>query len=153
MLLSFILSVLLLLAMGILGLSATGGLPGASKGAQDATKEVAATLAPYAAFIGMAGLIIGILAFVYWLQLLGAIGHVPVFFLLSTAAVVVLVGLGLILAYPLIAKVLGGSGGQEALDRALAAVKPYQRPLSLAAIIVAVLYLAVYILGEIGVPI
>jgi hypothetical protein len=149
--LTFILSVLLLLAMGILGLSATGGLPGASKGAQDATKDVAATLAPYSAIIGMVGLIVGVLAFFDWLRIIGLAGYIPVTFIVVTATVVVLIGLGLILAYPLIAKMLAGGGGQEALDRSLAAVKPYQRPLSLAAVAIAILYLVLYVLGRSGV--
>ncbi|MCC6920390.1 MAG: hypothetical protein IT548_14425 [Alphaproteobacteria bacterium] len=149
--LTMILSVLLLLAMGILGLSATGGLPGASKGAQDATKDVAATLAPYAAIIGIAGLVVGILGFIDWLSIIGMVSYFPITFLIVTASVFVLIGLGLILAYPLIAKALAGSGGQDALDRSLATVKPLQRPLSLAAIAIAILYLVLNVLGRAGV--
>lgn len=149
--LELILSVALLLVMGLLGLMATGGLPGGSKQAQDAAAEAAAKIAPFAGIIGIVGLVIGVWAFINWITALGLFGYLPVTMIIATLAWVVLIGLGLILAYPLIAKAMAGSGGQESLDKALAAVKPYQRPLSLAAVALAVLYLLIYILARVGV--
>ncbi len=146
-----ILVIAILLAMGLLGLAATGGLPGAPKAAQDAASEAAAKMAPFAGVIGVVGLVIGVWGLIEWFSVIRVISYIPITVLTNTAAVVVLIALGLILAYPLIAKALAGSGGQEALDRSLAAVKPYQRPLSLAAVVIAVLYLVLYILGRMGV--
>lgn len=142
-----IFDVVLLAAMGLLGLTATGGLPGAPASAQAAAKDAAARLAPFAGIIGIVGLVIGLWALINWFSLISLAGYVPVFFVIFTICWIVLIGLGLILAYPLIAKQLAGGGGQEALDRSLAAVKPYQRPLSFAAVALAVVLLVLAIIG------
>ncbi len=148
----FVLNLAFLLVLGLLGLMGTGGLPGGNKDANAAAENVAAKLAPFAGIIGVVALVWGIIALIDIVTSLGILlEFMPIYAIVGLVGVAVLIGLGLILAYPLIAKALGGAGGQESLDKALAAVKPYQRPLSLAAIGLAVLYLLLYILARVGV--
>ena len=88
----------------------------------------------------------------FFFQILDGISIIPVFVILSLLAALVLIGLGLILAYPLLAQALAGSGGgKDALEKSLATVKPYQRPLSLAAVALAGLYVVSFVLGELGI--
>lgn len=149
----FILNLAFLLVLGLLGLMGTGGLPGGNKDANQAAEQVAAKLAPFAGIIGVVSLVWGIFSLINLLSVLGPLlSFQPIWAIIWLVAVVVLIGLGLILSYPLLAKALAGAGGgQASLDKALATVKPYQRPLSLAAIGIAALYLLLYILAQVGV--
>ncbi len=148
----FFLNLAFLLVIGLLGLMATGGLPGANKDQNAAAGEAAAKIAPFAGIIGIIALLWGVWGLIGFLMALGTWFSAPVWGLVGLVVIVVLIGLGLILAYPLLAQALAGSGGgKDALDRSLAAVKPYQRPLALAAVAVALLYLLLFILAQIGV--
>jgi preprotein translocase subunit SecG len=150
--LTFVLNIAFLLVIGLLGLMGSGGLPGANKDANAAAENVAAKLAPFAGIIGVVSLVWGIWGLIGVFSLLDLIAYTPVWVIISIVAVVVLIGLGLILAYPLLAQALAGSGGgKDALEKSLAAVKPLQRPLSLAAVGLAVLYLLLYILARMGI--
>lgn len=139
-----LIDIVLLGAMGLLGLAATGGLPGASAQAQDAARDAAARIAPFAGIIGVIGLLWGILKLVLTFDIIGAISIVPVTVLVFIGIMIVLILLGLLLAYPLIARATGGSTG--AAD-AVAKVKSIQRPLSLAAIGLLIAELVIWILA------
>ena len=145
--LSVILNVALLASMGLLGLATSGGMPGASMQAQDTMRESAAKLAPFAGIIGIVGLLLGILGLIGLLDLFGLISVVPVTVIVSLATVVVLILLGFLLAFPLIARVTGGA---ESAANAVARVRSIQRPLSILALILAVLQVVIYLLLVIG---
>ena len=148
----FVLNLIFLLAIGLLGLMSTGGLPGGNRDANAAAERAAAGLAPFAGILGIIALVWGVVGLLNFITSLGGWFSAPVWGLLGLAVIVILIGLGLILSYPLLAQALAGSGGgKDALDRSLAAVKPYQRPLSIGAVAVAVLYLVVFILARAGV--
>lgn len=152
MLVTIILNIAFLLVIGLLGLMATGGLPGANAAQNAQANEAAAKIAPFAGIIGIVSLLWGIWGLIGVLGMLGVLFATPVWAIVWIVSVVVLIGLGLILAYPLLAQALAGSGGgKDALEKSLAAVKPYQRPLALAAVALAVLYLLLYILAKIGI--
>ena len=148
--LTFVLNIAFLLVIGLLGLMGSGGLPGANKDANAAAENVAAKLAPFAGIIGVVSLVWGIWGLIGVFSLLDLIAYTPVW--VDIVQTVGGFGLGLILAYPLLAQALAGSGGgKDALEKSLAAVKPLQRPLSLAAVGLAVLYLLLYILARMGI--
>jgi hypothetical protein len=136
-----------LLVLGVLGLLATGGLPGAAAAAEKQVNELAAKIAPFTGIIGIVGIVIGLMALLSFIGALSIIAYTPVWVLTAGAAAVCLIALGLISAYPLIAKAIGGNkDAEDAAAKALAAVKPFQRPLSFAAVAVGALYLVLYLL-------
>ncbi len=150
--LNVILNIAFLLVIGLLGLVGTGGLPGGNKDANEAAEQVAAKIAPFAGIIGVVALVWGIWGLIGVLGALGVLFAAPVWAILAIVGVAVLIGLGLILAYPLLAQALSGSGsGKEALEKSLATVKPLQRPLSLAAVALAGLILLMFILRQVGI--
>jgi hypothetical protein len=152
MLIQVLLTIALLVVMGLVGLVATGGLPGANAEQNKMAGDAAAKIAPFAGIIGIVGLVLGLWGLISFLTAIGFWFSYPVNGILFIAGVAVLVGLGLIMAYPLISQALSGSAeGQKAAAQALETVKPFQRPLAMGAIGLGVLMLVRYILSLAGI--
>lgn len=150
-----ILNIAFLLVIGLLGLMASGGLPGGNAQLRESAGRAAAQIAPFAGIIGIVSLAWGLWGLISFVSNMGLLFRfAPLAAIIGLITIIVLIGLGLILAYPLLAQALAGSGGgKDALDRSLASVKPFQRPLALAAIILAVVNLVLLILASANVMI
>jgi hypothetical protein len=132
----WVITILLLLAGGLLGASniIVAKRPDA--------KDVIDKLVPYQGIIGVVLLLWGVKGAVDIVRTMGLIHFAPVWWLVFVATVVTELGLGFLLAYGLIMKVVGTSPrAVEKTERVRAKLATYRSSLGVTAIVLSLLFL------------
>jgi len=133
----WIVSVLLLLAAGILGASnlIISKKPNA--------KELIDKLTPFAGIIGIVLLVWGIIDLYHVLRLTSYIGNAPIYWTIFLITSLVELGLGFLLGYGLISKYVLSKNAEAAArgEQVRAKLAVYQIPMGVVAIVIAILYL------------
>jgi hypothetical protein len=133
----WIVTVLLLLAAGILGASnlIISKKPNA--------KELIDKLTPFAGIIGIVLLIWGIFDLYHVLRLTSYIGNAPIYWTIFLITALVELGLGFLLGYGLISKYVLSKNAEAAAkgEQVRAKLAIYQIPMGVTAIVISILYL------------
>ena len=132
----WVITILLLLAGGLIGAShlIVARRPDA--------KDVIDKLVPYQGIIGVVLLLWGVKGAIDIVRTIGLIHFAPFWWLVFVATVLTELGLGFLLAYGLIMKVVGNSPGTvEKTERVRAKLATYQGSLGVTAIVLALLFL------------
>jgi hypothetical protein len=98
----WIVSLLILIALGILGIASW---------LKTQKPELAASLKPLEGvegWVGVAGLVLGLWLLIAWIMALGVLAHAPVAMIIALGSALVMIALSLILAMPLLRSFLSG---------------------------------------------
>ena len=135
----FWLSLILLILLGVLGIASW------IKGRQPRLGDTLGQLETVQGWVGLIGLIWGVVLLLRWLSTLSLFGVAPGFVLIALATALVITALSLILALPQLKTLLGSNGFTNWLGNLAAKLAPFKMGLGFACLILA-LYMLLMLL-------
>ena len=116
----WIVSLLLLIALGLLGIASW-----LRQRKPDASGPLA-QLEGIGGWVGLAGLVWGVLLLVNWVLSIGAMAVAPLMMIIALASAMVITTLSLILAMPMVKTLAGSNGFTRSLERTATTLGPFK---------------------------
>lgn len=116
----WIVSLLLLIALGLLGIASW-----LRQRKPDAAGPLA-QLEGVGGWVGLVGLVWGLWTLILWISALGVLASAPLMMIMGLASVLVMLALSLILAMPLVKQLAGSNGFTNALEQTAAKAGPFK---------------------------
>jgi hypothetical protein len=126
-----IISLIVLILLGILGISSWVKSRRPSAGPQLAKLE------SFEGWIGLIGLVWGIVMLLQWLQALGYFSYAPGPAIIGLVSILIIISLSLILAMPLMKSLFGSNGFTNKLSELAGKLGPYKVGLGFACLVLA----------------
>lgn len=126
-----IVSLIVLILLGILGISSW------VKSRRPSASPQLAKLESFGGWIGLVGLIWGIVMLLQWLQALGYLSYAPGAAIIGLVSILVIISLSLILALPLLRSLFGANGFTNKLSELTTKLGPYKVGLGFACLVLA----------------
>lgn len=138
-----ILIVLVLLALGLLNARAFFSAK------HEKLKQGIDAIAPYESYIGLAGIVFGLIGILNMLSVLSYIGHAPLYFLIGFIGAVLTLLLGILSAANMIkTQVISGNANLVAkLDQVVGKLAPHQTNMGIAGTGIALFYLILIVVN------
>jgi hypothetical protein len=133
----WLLSLILLVLLGLLGIASW------LKGRQPNLSGQLASIESIEGWIGVAGLIWGVILLLRWLSVLGAISSAPGILLVALATALVITALSLLLALPQLKSLFGSNDFTNKLSDLAGKLVPYKVGLGFACLFIALYQLLV----------
>ena len=116
----WIIGLLILIALGLLGIASW------LAARQPSMRGPLAQLQGIEGWVGLIGLVWGLVGLLNWIRGMSLLALAPVMMLVGLASILVILALSLIFALPLLKSWMGGGGASDTLGNVAAKVAPYK---------------------------